>query len=61
LLAAQKQPEPDKPFYSPTVEYVDIDEPFEFSGQKKNQNSRVIEVSSGGYLNELLALLEKRN
>jgi hypothetical protein len=61
LLAAQKQPEPDKPFYSPTVEYVDIDDPFEISGQKKNQNSRAIEVSSGGYLNELLALLEKRN
>jgi hypothetical protein len=61
LLAAQKQPEPDKPFYSPTVEYVDIDEPFEISNQKKNQNSRAIEVSSGGYLNELLALLEKRN
>lgn len=61
LLASQKQPEQPKPFYSPTVEYVDIEDPFQIAGLNRNQNTREIEASSGGYLDELLAQFERRN
>jgi hypothetical protein len=52
------------PFYSPRVEYVDVDKPFQIVGlgqpQNQQQQQKPLRIASGGYIDELLALLEQR-
>jgi len=61
ILATQQPSEQVKPFYSPTVQYVDVEDPFQIVGLGNNQNTKTTNMASGGYLDELLAQFERRN